>query len=172
MGAYDIHRRPTKFLRMLYQQIHSWLGLKETELDKMKEGCQIPTTVQARNRLIKLFGYKYTLALKKTKKESSPGSPRGQGLRHRRQNHRCRDGNPNHRPGGQTHKLRRTLQRRWNPQKFALLGFEIGWDCWYFSSFHFPFFVMERSVTAMLCLSHHCILGRDTLFSSFTDSEI
>lgn len=67
MGAYDIHRRPTKFLRMLYQQIHSSLRLKETELDKMKEGCQIPTIVQAGNRLIKLLGYKYMLALKKQK---------------------------------------------------------------------------------------------------------
>lgn len=32
MNACDIHRRPTKFLRTLYQQKHCLLGLKETEI--------------------------------------------------------------------------------------------------------------------------------------------
>ena len=42
----EIHKRPTKFLRILYQQNCCHLGLKETE-DKLKKGWQTPKILQA-----------------------------------------------------------------------------------------------------------------------------
>ena len=47
----DIHGRPTKFLRILYQQKHCELGLRKKE-DKKKKGCKILTILQEGNRLI------------------------------------------------------------------------------------------------------------------------
>lgn len=52
MSAYDIHRRPTKFLRRLNQQKHYQLETEETEYEKIKESSQTPRILQAGNRLV------------------------------------------------------------------------------------------------------------------------
>lgn len=89
----------------------------------MKESCQTLQILQAGNRLMKLFSCKCMLAFKEKE-----GSWWGQSLEHRGQNHRCRS---------RTLRPQRTSPRTWNVMEFALLGFEIGWDWWPFSSFHF-----------------------------------
>lgn len=53
VNLHVIHKKPTRFLRMLYHKKYCQLGLKETERRKIKEGFLIPKILQERNRLVK-----------------------------------------------------------------------------------------------------------------------
>lgn len=66
--SHDVHGRPTRFLRMLYQQKHGQLGLKGQRQDKVKECCWISRILlnfQSSTGLLKLLSYKHMLPFKK-----------------------------------------------------------------------------------------------------------
>lgn len=64
VGPHDVHHRPTRFLRTLYQQKHHWLCLKEQRREKMKGGCQTSGILEAGSGLAELCGNKHGLAFR------------------------------------------------------------------------------------------------------------
>lgn len=57
----EIHRRPTKFLKFHTSRNISNLDWKEPREEETKEGHHTPKILQARNRLLKLLGWKHML---------------------------------------------------------------------------------------------------------------
>lgn len=122
----------------------------------MKDSCQTPQILQAGNRLIKPFSYKHTLTFKK-RKALNEGIAKAEPQVKK-----------------QDPQATKEYSQILKPNQIFPTIFWIGCDWWLFlpSIFPFPFFVMGMSITLVLFLSHHCVLGIDILFSSFTDPEI
>lgn len=74
----DMHRRPTRFLRMLLKQKHCQLRLKETETGQMKQDHRTPKILQARNRLMKLLSCEHLLPFKKKGRMTPRADPQAQ----------------------------------------------------------------------------------------------
>lgn len=134
VNSRDIHRRPTSFLRLSYQQRHHRLELNGNGKGWIKEGCRTRKILWAGNGFIKLLAANTCYPSRKREDQGWSQDPEARDLSH-----------------GEL------FPGPWNLMKFAEVDFKSAWVWWLVFSFHFLPIVMGMSVIAILCLNHHCI---------------